>query len=71
MSKQPNIFCEHVKVGDRLLFEETDDSAQVETTPAFRCGIADEPCKFATRKQLCPIYQEYLLDRTDSPPKID
>ncbi len=63
------IFCEHIKVGDRPLFDEDAlaDSSQVETTPAFRCGLVDQPCKYATRKQHCPTYQEYLLDDTDTP----
>lgn len=63
-----NVFCEHIKIGDRPLFDDDvngAESAQVETTPAFRCSLIEQPCKYATRKQSCPTYQEYLKVETD------
>lgn len=68
MQEKSNIFCEHIKVGERPLFEDFEDAdnPQGETAPAFRCGIAEQPCRYATRKMRCPIYQEYLLDKTDT-----
>jgi hypothetical protein len=69
MANTPGIFCEHIKVGERPLFEDFNeqDGEQAETMPAFSCGLFEQPCRFATRKMQCPIYQEYLLDETGGP----
>lgn len=62
MSIEQSVFCEHIRVGDKPLFhdEPLEDNAEVETTPAFRCGLADQACKYATRKEACPTYQQWL-----------
>lgn len=63
-SEAKSIFCEHIRVGDKPLFEDDDptiDSSQVETAPAFQCGLSVQPCRYATRKNQCPTYQDYLV----------
>ncbi|KAF0249628.1 MAG: hypothetical protein FD167_971 [bacterium] len=69
MSDPKSVFCEHIKVGNKPLFEDLDpskDSSQVETAPAFQCALAPQPCRYATRKQHCPTYQNYLIEQTGS-----
>jgi hypothetical protein len=62
MSDPRDVFCEHIRVGDKPLFEDEDpnDSAQAETAPAFQCSLVEQPCRYATRKKQCPTYQDYL-----------
>jgi hypothetical protein len=68
MSDPKSVFCEHIRVGDKPLFEDDDptkDSSQVETAPAFQCALAPQPCRYATRKQQCPTYQDYLIQQAN------
>ncbi len=68
MSDPKSVFCEHIRVGDRPLFEDDDstkDSSQAETAPAFRCSLVPQPCRYATRKHQCPTYQDYLIDQAN------
>ena len=64
MTNPKDVFCEHIRVGDKPLFEDDDstDSAQAETAPAFQCSLIAQPCRYATRKNQCPTYQDYLVD---------